>query len=80
MEFYNKLNSLNDVLRRVGKLPDTSNINLQKISETFAFDKKNIGASLQWILLEDIGKPKIVENTNISPTAIHETLKKVLHK
>lgn len=75
-----KLNLLNDVLRHVGKLPDTQNINLRKVSETFAFDKKNIGASLQWILLEDIGKPKIVENTNISPTTIYETLKKVLHK
>lgn len=76
----NKLDLLNDVLRRVGKLPDASDINLTTISETFAFDKKNIGASLQWILLEDIGKPKIVENKDVSPALIHETLKKILHK
>ena len=75
-----KLNLLNDVLRHVGKLPDTRHINLQKVSETFAFDKKNIGASLQWILLEDIGKPKIVDGREIPPKLISETLKKVLHK
>ena len=76
----NKLNLLNDVLQYVGKLPDTQNINLERISETFAFDKKNIGASLQWILLEDIGKPVIIDGKSISPKAINETLLKVLRK
>ncbi len=76
----NKLNLLNDVLNSVGKLPDTQNINLKRVSETFAFDKKNIGASLQWILLEDIGKPVIVDGRSISPNAISETLAKVLRK
>ncbi|MCY7376082.1 MAG: 3-dehydroquinate synthase [Pyrinomonadaceae bacterium] len=74
----NKLDLLNDVLRRLGKLPDASDINLKTVSETFAFDKKNIGKSLQWILLEDIGKPKIVDDREISPKIIDETLKKVL--
>lgn len=76
----NKLNLLNDVLQYVGKLPDTQNINLKRVSENFAFDKKNIGASLQWILLEDIGKPKIVDDRDISPNAINETLAKILQK
>ncbi len=76
----NKLNLLNGVLRHVGKLPDTQNINLERVSKTFAFDKKNIGESLQWILLEDIGKPVIVDGKSISPKAISETLVKVLRK
>ena len=71
---------LNDVLNSVGKLPDTQNINLKRVSETFAFDKKNIRASLQWILLKDIGKPVIVDGTDISPNAISETLVKVLRR
>jgi len=76
----NELKLLVDVLHRVGKLPDTQNINLKKVFEAFAFDKKNIGESLQWILLEEIGKPKIVEGRDISPTIIHQTLKKLLQK
>ena len=75
----NELKLLNDVLHRVGKLPNTKNISLEKVSESFAFDKKIVGESLQWILLEEIGKPKIIENKDISPIIIHETLKKVLH-
>jgi 3-dehydroquinate synthase len=76
----NELKLLNDVLRRVGKLPDTQNVSLENVFEAFAFDKKNIGESLQWILLEEIGKPKIVEGKDISPTIIHQTLKKFLQK
>ena len=76
----NKINLLNDVLRCVGKLPDTSDINLEKVSETFAFDKKNIGTSLQWILLEDIGKPVIVHGKNIPSKLINETLTEILRQ
>ncbi len=76
----NKLNLLNDVLRRVGKLPDASDINLERVSETFTFDKKNIGESLQWILLENIGQPRIVDGREIPPKLISETLEKILHK
>ncbi|MBA4183319.1 MAG: 3-dehydroquinate synthase [Acidobacteria bacterium] len=76
----NELKLLVDILHRVGKLPDTQNISLKKVLEAFAFDKKNIGESLQWVLLEKIGKPKIVEGRDISPTIIHQTLKKFLQK
>lgn len=73
-----RLNLLNDVLRSVGKLPTAQNINLKSVYEAFIFDKKNIGKSLQWILLEDIGKPKIVANENISPAMLQETLREIL--
>ena len=76
----NELKLLGDVLHQVGKLPDTQNISLKKVFDAFVFDKKNIGESLQWILLKKIGKPKIVEGRDISPTIIHQTLKKVLQK
>ena len=75
----NRLNLLNDVLRSVGNLPDTRDINLQQVSESFAFDKKNIGTSLQWILLADIGKPQIVDGENIPAKLISETLAEILH-
>lgn len=76
----NKLNSLNDVVASVGVLPKTGDIDLKQVSEAFKFDKKTIGASLQWILLEDIGKPVILSNEHIPESAVQETLKKVLHK
>jgi 3-dehydroquinate synthetase len=69
---------LNDVLRNVGKLPATQNIDLEEIFAAFKFDKKQTGTSLQWILLEKIGKPKIVSGEDISDSAVRQTLKKVL--
>jgi 3-dehydroquinate synthetase len=71
---------LNDVLLRVGKLPDTRDISLEKVFKAFAFDKKTIGESLQWILLKKIGEPIIVENKDISTSIIYETLEKVLRE
>ncbi len=76
----NELNLLNDVLLRVGKLPDTRDISLEKVFKAFAFDKKTIGESLQWILLKKIGEPIIVENKDISTSIIYETLEKVLRE
>ncbi|MDQ6787837.1 MAG: 3-dehydroquinate synthase [Acidobacteriota bacterium] len=76
----NELKSLNDVLLRVGKLPDTRNINLERVFEAFAFDKKTIGNSLQWILLEEIGKPKIVPAESLPHSVIKTALKAVLKK
>lgn len=74
----NKLTLLNDVVMSVGVLPKTGNIDLVKVFEAFKFDKKTVGNSLQWILLEDIGKPVIFSNKNIPDSDIQTTLKKVL--
>lgn len=73
-----ELNLLNDVLRRVGNLPATHNVSLEQVFQAFAFDKKIFGESLEWILLERIGKPIIIENKKIPPDFVQETLKKVL--
>lgn len=75
-----KLNLLNDVVANVGVLPKTDNIDLKQVFEAFKFDKKTFGESLQWILLEDIGKPVILSNKHIPESAVKETLKKVLDK
>ncbi|MDQ3133013.1 MAG: 3-dehydroquinate synthase [Acidobacteriota bacterium] len=75
----NELELLNDVIHRVGDLPDTRNINLEEVIKAFKFDKKTVGKSLQWILLEGIGKPKIYADKDIPNSVILKTLKKVLH-
>lgn len=76
----NELKSLNDVLQNVGGLPNARSINLAEVREAFAFDKKAVGKSLQWILLKKIGQPKIVENRDIPAAFIEEALTKVLRE
>jgi 3-dehydroquinate synthase len=76
----NELKLLNDVFQHVGRLPDTKNIEIEKVVQAFSFDKKNIGQTLQWILLKRIGEPVIVSNKEISQKSLEESLKKILQK
>lgn len=76
----NRLKLLNDVVGRVGVLPDTSDINSDEIIQNFTYDKKVVGKSLQWILLEDIGKPLIYKNENIPFEILKKALAEVLQK
>ena len=76
----NELKLLNDVFHDVGTLPDTKNIEIEKVVQAFSFDKKNIGQTLQWILLKRIGEPVIMSNKEISQKSLKESLKKILQK
>lgn len=73
-----ELNLLKDVLQNVGSLPDASGIDLEKVFQSFVFDKKKIGKFVQYILLEKIGQPVIVSGEKISDAPIRQTLEKVL--
>lgn len=73
-----ELKSLNDVVEKAGNLPPTQNINVDKVIEAFSFDKKNVGSSLQWVLLEKIGQPIIVESRHINDSIIKNSIIKVL--
>lgn len=74
----NELKSLNDVVSMTGILPAADKIETEKIIQAFAFDKKHIGNSLQWVLLEAIGKPKILQNKDIPKQVVEKSLEKVL--
>lgn len=75
----NSINLLNDVVSCVGTLPTTNDIDIDEVLKLFIFDKKSIGKSLQWILLEEIGKPQILSNEHIPQTVIRTSLLKILH-
>lgn len=76
----NELKSLNDVVKLTGQLPATDKIDIRQLTEAFAFDKKQIGDSLQWVLLETIGQPKIFLNKEIPEAVIRGSLEKILRK
>jgi 3-dehydroquinate synthetase len=75
----NELNSLNEVLLSVGKLPKLDNIAPEKIIEALAHDKKADGNSFKWILLENIGKATIVDNKQIPNALVRDSLRTILH-
>jgi 3-dehydroquinate synthase len=71
------IKSLNDVVRLTGNLPNADNIAIEDIIAAISFDKKSVGESLQWILLEKIGKPKIISDREIPKAVIAKSLKKI---
>ena len=72
-----EVNLLNDVVHRAGTLPPISNLDPRIIFETFKYDKKLVNNSLQWILLEGIGKPVIFPNSDIPHSALRSAFKDV---
>lgn len=76
----NELELLNGVLLSVGSLPDARNVSLELVFEAFASDKKKTDDALQWILLEAVGKPKIVSSKDIPERLVRQALIKVLKK
>jgi 3-dehydroquinate synthetase len=63
-----------------GRLPAIENVETEDIIKAFAFDKKQTADSLQWILLEAIGKPKILQSSDIPIRVVKNSIKKILGK
>src|SRR5690606_2237894 len=74
----NEVNLLNDVIRRVGRLPAVDGIEPSKVIKALAADKKKLGDSIQWILLKGIGKPVIVPQTQIPEGMVVQAIKDYL--
>jgi 3-dehydroquinate synthase len=73
-----EVKSLNDVVHRAGALPPITHIDPSEIIEAFKHDKKNIGHSLQWVLLRGIGKPVIVPGSEVPASLVRSTVKKFI--
>jgi 3-dehydroquinate synthase len=68
---------LNDVVHRSGSLPKLNNIDPKLVIEAFRFDKKQVAGSLQMVLLKGIGKPVIVNGSDIPRSAHLSALKRL---
>ena len=75
-----EVNSLNDVVRQAGDLPTIRNVDQERVLESLNHDKKRVGNSLRWVLLQGIGKPVIVPDTEMPRSALPSTLKVIVRK
>ncbi|REJ77815.1 MAG: 3-dehydroquinate synthase [Acidobacteria bacterium] len=71
---------LNDVVRSVGVLPPADGISIQDVLKSIEHDKKAGSNSVQWVLLEDIGKPKILSGSGIPPNVIKESIEHAISR
>jgi 3-dehydroquinate synthase len=66
---------LTRAVRLCGPLPSASDLDASAISKAIAQDKKRAGGHVQWILLEGIGRPRIVDGKEISPRLFTQSLR-----
>ena len=70
-----KLELLREAVRLCGPLPKADGLNVNQIIRSLQHDKKSVGGEINWVLLEDIGLPKIVPGSLISAKLLRLSLK-----
>ncbi|OLE54326.1 MAG: 3-dehydroquinate synthase [Acidobacteria bacterium 13_1_20CM_3_53_8] len=75
-----ELESLSRAVCLCGRPPRTDDLDIALIEEALAHDKKRVGGSLKWVLLERIGRARVVDGRDIPPEILRDSLRAVLHK
>ncbi|HSE17141.1 MAG TPA: 3-dehydroquinate synthase [Pyrinomonadaceae bacterium] len=69
------LESLRDAVRLCGSLPRADHFDTNQITGALKHDKKSVGGQINWVLLEGIGRPRIVEGRLISAKNLRLSLR-----
>jgi len=70
-----ELKQLRDAVSLCGPLPRADNLDLNEISAALKHDKKSVGGQINWVLLEGIGRPRIVAGGLISAKSLRLSLR-----
>jgi 3-dehydroquinate synthase len=68
------LESLREAVKRCGPLPRADGLSVAEIVAAMTADKKAVAGKLKWVLLNDIGRPRIVDSDEIKPKILREAL------
>ncbi|HSL53216.1 MAG TPA: 3-dehydroquinate synthase [Pyrinomonadaceae bacterium] len=69
------LESLRAAVSLCGPLPRADHLDTSQITGALKHDKKSVGGQINWVLLEGIGRPKIVEGRLISAKTLRLSLR-----
>jgi 3-dehydroquinate synthase len=75
-----ELESLREAVRLCGRLPRASDLNEDEILSRLAHDKKSVGGHLKWVLLERIGRARIVDGREVGHKLLRASLRAGLQK
>lgn len=70
-----ELESLREAVRRCGPLPLASDLSIDEIAAAMKGDKKSVAGVTRWILLERIGRARIVAGTQIDKRVLRSSLR-----
>lgn len=77
---HSELKLLSDAVRLCGRLPRADDLDEDAIINSLARDKKSVGGHLKWVLLERIGRARIVDGKEISQKVLRASLRAGLRK
>ena len=69
------LQLLRNAVALCGRLPRTDNLDLNQIIGALQRDKKSVDGKINWVLLEGVGRPKIVDGRLISTKSLRHSLR-----
>lgn len=75
-----ELELLKEAVRLCGPLPQARDLDERELIKATGHDKKVTAGRVQWVLLERIGRPRIVDGKEISPTLLRESLRAVFQR
>ncbi|HMG75412.1 MAG TPA: 3-dehydroquinate synthase [Pyrinomonadaceae bacterium] len=70
-----ELESLREAVRRCGPLPRADDLSIDGITAAMKGDKKSVGGVTKWVLLERIGRARIVDGSQIDQRTLRSSLR-----
>ena len=74
------LQSLREAVALCGPLPRADNLDVNQIIRAVQHDKKSVGGQINWVLLEGVGLPKIVDGGLIKARVLRQSLRAGLQR
>jgi 3-dehydroquinate synthase len=69
------LESLTQAVRACGPLPRADDIEIDRLIGAMKSDKKSVGGAVKWILLEEIGRARIVDGRDLPLRTLRKSLR-----
>jgi 3-dehydroquinate synthase len=73
-----ELESLREAVRLAGPLPSASDLDAETIRRALRMDKKSVGGSVRWILLERIGRARVVDGREVPARVVRASIRAAL--
>lgn len=75
-----ELELLREGVHLCGPLPSANHLNEDAIIKAIGRDKKRSSGDIQWVLLDRIGRPRLVDGKEIGPMLLKQSLREALRK
>ena len=73
-----ELESLRGAVRLAGRLPRADDLDADSILRSLGSDKKAVGGRVQWVLLEGLGRARIVDGAEVPARVVRTSLRTAL--